>query len=117
MPTGPDDDEELLLEDLEAELESDAAPGASPDASNGAATPRAAKPPAPPPGLPAIPAWETATVAGAPPFEEAAVEDAQADTALLEVRRPGRPTAPAARRCCSRSRAWPRSRWATARPR
>jgi tetratricopeptide (TPR) repeat protein len=79
MPTGPDDDEELLLEDLEASLEPD-----EPSASGPAA------PPAPPgvpshiPPLPEIPAWETATVAGTPPFEEAAVEDARADTALYQ---------------------------------
>src|SRR4051812_10933534 len=70
MPTGPDGDEELLLEELEAELDADEGPAPSP-------------PPAPP-ALPAIPAWETATVAGVPPFEEAAAEDPRADTGLLE---------------------------------
>jgi tetratricopeptide (TPR) repeat protein len=83
MSTGPDDDEELLLEDLEASLEPDEAP-----------PPRAPAPPAPPgvapavrdlPDLPAIPAWETATVAGLPPFEEAAAEDPRADAALYEA--------------------------------
>jgi tetratricopeptide (TPR) repeat protein len=82
MPTGPDDDEELLLEDLEASLEPDEQPAR-----------RAAPPPAPVgvspdrsdlPELPAIPAWETATVAGTPPFEEAAAEDPRADTALYQ---------------------------------
>jgi cellulose synthase operon protein C len=73
MPTGPDGDEELLLEELEPEPEPTAAWSPSP------------------PAPPALPSWEIGTVAGAPPFEEAAAEDARADTALFEAEAAAQP--------------------------
>src|SRR4051812_29044969 len=81
MPTGPDGDEELALqlEELEAELESDEGP--------------AGGPPPSPADLPEMPAWEVATVAGDPPFEEAAAEDARADAALYEREATAQPDA------------------------
>ena len=68
MPTGSDGDEELLLEELEAEAEAEGASG-----------------PPLPPALPRLPAAATAESADAPAFDEAAAEDAPGDVARLEA--------------------------------
>jgi tetratricopeptide (TPR) repeat protein len=70
MPTGPDGDEELLLEELEPEPEFvEAGGGASPSVV---------------PPLPRLPTLATSSPPDAPAFEEAAAEDARADAEGLE---------------------------------
>jgi cellulose synthase operon protein C len=87
MPTGPDGDEELLLDELEPELEPELELEA--DDATAATAGVASSAPAPP----SLPAWEIATVGVAPPFEEAAAEDARADAALFEAEAAAAPEA------------------------
>jgi hypothetical protein len=78
MPTGTDGDEELVLEELDAELEEE-------EEETGAAP--ATRPPvasAPSLVLPVPPAEAASAPADAPAFDEAAAEDPRADAALYE---------------------------------